>query len=162
MAPVFTPFEIMLIKSSLTTKTDSELATILERTVEEVNAYIQELTGGQAEARNADVLKAQLEMSEARKQSRRLIASVIKEEQEAAKERRLREKRERLNKNEQLRIESLKRQESKRFQTKVLNMNELQSVRIDHKTVVLVKLGTDIEAVKEQYKRKPLGTGDID
>lgn len=40
---------------------------------------------------------------------------------------------------------------------KTIDMSQLISVRIDEKTIVCVKPGTDIEAIKQKYKRQKIG-----
>jgi hypothetical protein len=42
------------------------------------------------------------------------------------------------------------------LKTRVINYDELIPVRIDHKTVVYVSPGSDIEAIKAKYKQEPL------
>lgn len=57
-----TALERQLLSSSLTTKTDQELAEMMERPVEEIIAIINEMTGGQAHERQEDVLRYKAEL----------------------------------------------------------------------------------------------------
>lgn len=156
----FSYLDIQIIKASLATKTDEQLAFITERSVEDVHAFINELTGGEAIKRNEDVIAYQAARGRESKQREKLVKDIVKEEAKVKRERKARELQERMNMNERRNVEARRREESKTFKTRKINMSELQSVRIDRKTIVFVKPGTDINWVKKMYKRKPLGPGD--
>jgi len=46
-----------------------------------------------------------------------------------------------------------KKRAGPQFKTRVINMSELVAVKIDHKTTVYVKPGTDIEATRKKYNK---------
>src|SRR5690606_39001890 len=75
--------ELQLIRSSLATKTDDELAELLERSVMEVRAKIDEITGGGAMVRNARVKEVQ----ELVLQEKRMKQDKLKQKESARKKR---------------------------------------------------------------------------
>jgi hypothetical protein len=68
MTNPFSNIEAQLVRSSLTTKTDIELAELLERTVEEVHQFINELTGGGAQDRVSRIDEARSAVSRIQEQ----------------------------------------------------------------------------------------------
>lgn len=156
----FSYLDIQIIKASLGRKTDEQLAFITERPVEDVRAFIDEITGGESAQRNADAIAYQQERAAESKQRKKLVKEIIKEEVESKRARKARERQERLNMEERRRVEASRREDVRTYKTREVNLSELQSVRIDHKTIVFVKPGSDIDWIKKLYKRKPLGPGD--
>lgn len=165
----FTFLEIQLIRSSLNNKSDGEIAALLERSIEEVHEKINEITGGGAEARCNRI--QELQQIIYRKQQEENDKKNKKEEARRKKQRELQE-RHKLKTEQQLKNDkerSLRLQneaqhqkkkrewESRRtYKTRELHLDQLQSVRIDNKTIVLVKPGTDINKIKRQYYRPPV------
>ncbi len=195
----FTTLEIQLIKSSLTTKSDGEIAAILERPIEEVHGEINRITAGQAEARSNAIQSRREEIFSRKQQQERQVqelAAAKKQAREEAISRQLQKSRERQERiqrretvlreraekkklaeekksksekeyrerssrihNEHLRQAQRSQRESRRvFKTRDLELDKMISVRIDRKTLVFVKPGTDIEKVKKFYQKKVLAT----
>lgn len=147
----FSSLEIQLIKSSLDTRTNEELAELLDRPLQEIIDKINEITGGSAEERSRDVDIYKAELSKIVIQKGRRNIDLAKKDRE---ERRRREKREIANKNESMRVASLKRQDRQRYETREVDLSALHGIRIDSKTYVFVKPGTDEEKIKKQYTRE--------
>lgn len=92
----------------------------------------------------------------ARKKARRQLPKIEREmikrqrqaEKEKAKAERLKQK---LEKEKAFAQKFL--QEKKRFETKKIDLSKCIAVRINHKTVIYVKPGTDIEKIKKQFTK---------
>lgn len=162
MSYQFSSLDIQFIRSSLMTKTDEQLAELLEAPVAAIREKINELYSNGADyrqqmvlARNADIeRKRQLKAAEEeRKQERR----------RGREEERIRidkEKRDRFSRDtmaEKRRRELSMREDRRVFATRKQNLDKKISVRIDSKTHIFVDPGADIEAIKKLYVRKPIG-----
>ena len=156
----FSKIEKQLVKAALDTKTDEQLAFILERPVEEVTEYINSITDGQAAERNKAVLVRQKEIVHLSKEKKKVIREILKEEATSKRNRKKQEEIKRRNREEALAVARQRRKEEGVVKSRNINFSELQSVRLDAKTHVLVKPGTDIEWIKKIYKRKPIGPGE--
>ena len=174
MTTKFTFLEKQLIRSSLATKTDGEIAALLERPIEEIEEVINEITGGKAAERSEKIAferKVQYEAARLKtdaaekakqdKEAARLKREKLAEErrnkklqEQLKKEQRNKEKQARLNMEEKMVAARNARDRRDRFKTRDLQLDKLISVRIDHKTIVLVKPGANIEKIKAQYKRE--------
>lgn len=165
----FTPLEIQFIRSSLGTKTDAEIALTLECDIDQVHAQINAITGGEALVRSERIQKEreavmrqlqekenkkklQLEQKEQRRRQaeekkKMNIQLKIKKQKEAD------EKRKRINIEEERQQQKKMRESRQRLQNRPLNLDQLISVRIDDRTHVFVKPGTDISKIKKQYYR---------
>jgi len=152
----FSPLEVQLIRSSLSTKTDMEIAEVLERPVEEVRAKINEITGGAADERESDVKKYQEEKAQARiKKAKPAKAPKIIRKKEAPVKKP--EKQVDVEKVwEQQKAQARMREARLTFQTKPVDLTGMISVRIDHRTTIFVKPGTDIEQAKHNYQLQRL------
>jgi hypothetical protein len=165
----FTTIEMHFLRASLESKSDGEIAALLERTIEEVHDKINEITDGGAEARSVSIqqhrehcflkTKAAINEKALAKQKRieeREQKARMRSEQKEKDKKEAREKSARMQ-TESHRQHQKKQTESRRtYKTRVVNIQELVSVKIDSKTTVFVSPGTDIEKVKKQYTRPPL------
>lgn len=154
---MFSNLEISLIKSSLTTKTDEELAELLECPVQQVHDYINELTDGNASDRQSDVLKYRAEKAAEREQKRAKssgLAAALREKKKAEKQaQKLRERKEseaqkeqRLKKQgkakaadisrqiQQNRAAAADRERNRVYKTRTIDYLRLISIRLDEKT----------------------------
>lgn len=148
----FTNLEIQLIRSSLETKSDGEIAAILERPIEEVHGMINAITNGTADERSEKIQRQK--ESEHLKISVKELRKRKREEEIAKKEQRQKEKQSRMNAEERRKVEKNRLESRKTFKTKEVDLSKMVSVRIDKKTIVFVNPGTDIEKVKKLYQEK--------
>jgi hypothetical protein len=148
----FSMLDIAFIRSSLLTKTDEEIASLLEMPVETVRMKIQELAGEASDNRTRSI-EDQREATQKQQQAKER-EKIRKAELDRIEQRR---EQKRIEKERRLTIEDARRahrqrdERSKVFKTRKIDFSELISVRLDHKTIVLVKPGTDIEQVKWNY-----------
>jgi hypothetical protein len=156
--PKFTSLETQLVRASLTTKSDGELAALLEKPIEDVVELIDQLTGGQAAARSEQIQKQK--EAEHQKRSMQNARKELIQERQAKNEKKQKEKLALANHLEKRKKELGRLEANRRFETKEVDLAKLISVRIDHKTHVFVKPGTNIEKIKKQYHRKPILDGD--
>jgi hypothetical protein len=148
MTEEFSKIEIQLIRSSLATKTDLEIAELLEKPVEDVQALINELTGGAAEDRARDV-------------------EIFKTEQAKAKEKKKKPKPKKPNKIEsrlltstketnewqrKQRKEILSNQRSHRsYKSRDIDYSKMKTVRVAKGTYLWVDKTMSDEAAIQQY-----------
>lgn len=146
----FSFLEDQLIRSSLDTKTDKEIAELLERPIEEVIDRLNELTNGAASDRNREIeLRREEVMKEkAAKNARKEYLQLARhkaEEREANRKKRL-------TLDEQRRINRDKKEQSKTYSTITRDWSQYRLVRVDHKTHIYVKIGEDPRTAIEMYK----------
>jgi hypothetical protein len=169
MTHQFSFLETTLIRSSLDSKTDAEIALLLERDIEEISIEIDRITGGQAEKRSFDIQKIREEAFQKQREISEQKLAIQKEKEDrqrriqekkklsaefkAKKEKEYRERATRMSREEHRQKNRREKDSRQKFKTRELNMSELQSVKIDDKTFVFVKPGTDIEKIKKQYTR---------
>jgi uncharacterized protein (DUF39 family) len=154
-----TSLDIQYLRASLNTKSDGELAATLEVSIETVRAKINEITGGKADERSLRIQKLNEELfkldqlQENRKRTKKL------------KSENTRRKRERRELKKESMVSSLKiqqqimmnrkiRSETGTKKTRVIDYSKLISVRIDHRTHMLVHPGTNIEKFRKMYLEK--------
>ena len=164
----FTSLEIQLIRSSLTNRTDEEIAELLERAVDEVREKVKEISEITPEQRQAEVIrfKADKKKRIARK------PAVIKQKKQVEKKEELNRtekqqmQRKRIIRHEEARKAELrKREERKTFRTRKVDYSKMKSVRVNRQTFVWVdKSISDAEAIRkyydnrDHYSRKHLST----
>jgi hypothetical protein len=149
--------ELQLVKSSLTTKTDDEIAELLDRPVHEVVEIINTVTDGKADERTRDVLlyKKELENKNRKKISK---SAADKKEREYQRSKKLERERERAEAERQWHAqrESFRKRESRSvFKTRKLDLENCISVKLDDKTYALVerqKTEKETQAVIEMTK----------
>jgi hypothetical protein len=138
MTTELSTLEIALIKSSIGTRSDVQIAELLERTVDQVQSYLDDLTGTTAADRASDVATYQNE-KESSKKKRSSIgidrAKRLQENESIRKEKaskRLAESTWVQNKKD-----SKAREERSKCKTRVIDYSSMHSVRIDDKTTIL-------------------------
>ena len=158
MAHEFSFLEKQLISGLLKRSTDEEIAEQLEIPVDDIIAHINQVTEGGAAQRQAAIVAKRAAAEEAAvKKVRKQLEG--RQREEKAKERQAK-------RNKQAKVEHIRKREvdtresRRRYPNRDLKLNEKISVRIDHKTVVFVSPGADIEAIKKLYARKPIGNQD--
>lgn len=143
----FSVFEVRLLKSLLSKKSDEEIALMLERPVHDVSAKIHELTGGispfqeklqqkkKQQERREEIVRQKKQQQQAKKvvEKKRTVSSRIISHQTAD------------------RVQARKRRDEPQFKTKAVDYSQLVAVRIDHRTVVFAKPGEDPDKVREKY-----------
>jgi hypothetical protein len=144
--------EIQLIRSSLLTKTDEELSSLLDRPAEEIATVVLNLCEGNLDERISSLQQVSEKKLIPIKSRKRLE----NERKEAKLEENRRDLAIRSNIELRRRKERTAWEERRSFKTKSVDLSELVAVKIDSKTTVFVKPGTNIAKVKEQYQRKPL------
>lgn len=152
--PQFTSLEKQLVRASLQTKSDGEIAALIEKPIEDVIVLIDMITGGQAAARSEKIQAIKEEEYKAAQQKN--ARKELLQERKARTEKRMNEQKKLANHLEKRKKEVEQLHSQRKYKTREVNMDELVSVKIDHKTYVFVKPGTDIKKIKEQYTRKPL------
>lgn len=165
----FSPLEIQLVRSSLASKTDEEIAEILERPIDLVHVVINQITGGVAVERNQRVLdvkkiiKAEYEKKiqarvdkeagrrrrEEKSRERNQVKSV--EQERADKEQRERNTSEKMNHIRKR--EKTAWEDRKSYKTKVIDWSKMKSVRVSKSTLILVeKHVKDRDAIDLYYQ----------
>lgn len=134
MANEFAIWESRLVQHQMAKLSDEAIALLLDRSVEEVNEHISYLTGGQPSGYQVKQAR------KLRKKQQKLNAIAT----------------EKLNTRAE---KALKRQQKhpakkpeKKFETKIFDSTGFIAVRVDHKTLIYVKPGTDIEKAKQVYR----------
>lgn len=158
MAYQFSSLDIQLIRSSLATKTNEQIADILEAPLDVVIKKISELYPGSAAERQVAVKAKQADIERKK---------IIKEKELAEKKRRKRlreeerirtekEKKDRFSRDslaEKRRRELATRSDRRVYATRNQNLDKKISVRIDAKTHLFVDPGADIEKIKKFYAK---------
>lgn len=128
----FSSLYIQFIKASLETKTDQQIAEVLEVPAETVTAKINELTGGQAENRNSKLMEAiMIQQKEATRQDSR---RAFMEQQKAKKEQRAKEREERKRQEEVMKANRKARETARTMKTRKIDYSQMMSVKIDSET----------------------------
>lgn len=154
MKPTFSSIEMQLIRASLETKSDGEIAALLECQIEDVIVIINEITGGKSIERSASI--QQLKEKEFQDKNRKTARQQFLREQKERSEKRKIERESRRQQEEILRQKRMSRIQKSVFETRQVDLSKLVSVRIDAKTFVFVKPGSNIEKVKKMYTKKSL------
>ncbi len=163
MPEIISQTDLGFIYNMALTKPIVTIARIMERSTEEIEAVVKEycdnsgLTSYQERLQQRKALRP----SKPKKLKKSKSAGVRKPKVETDIQRLAREKKEeraekaRRNANIQEKQRSLR--ESKRgplFKTKEVDLSQLISVRLDDKTLVFVKPGTDITKIRIDYEEK--------
>lgn len=168
MANEFSTLEIQLIRSSFTTKSDEDIAELLERSVEEITEKINELTSGGAADRSRAVAMEKIKMEEERLATKKKKVSPAQERKavEAAYEKK------ETKKNNSIGFQQAQRRKvvegmasNRKYATREIDYSKMKSVRVNRSTHVWVpKEMPDDEAVqkfidnKDHYNRKFIPT----
>lgn len=164
----FTSLEIQLIRSSLSTKTDDEIAELLEKPVEEVINKINEITGNGAHERNIRILevRAILKKQQEEKNNLRLKkeADRLKRQQAARERHSMKKDREEKEFSKRTTFEAqmsehhrrrATREASQTYKTREVDWSIMKSVRVSRNTLVVVpKEMTEEEAIEQYYKNR--------
>lgn len=147
------PFDFLedqFIRSSMSTKTDDEIALLLERSVEEIVQRMNELTNGAAAERNRDVELQREEDAKARKSktARKDFQKQSKEREEKRQE----EHRKLKNVEEANRVRRQRQEQKRSCKTVQRDWSDYRPVRVNHKTLVYIKNGEDPKKAIELYK----------
>lgn len=157
MTNEFSTLEIQLIRSSLATKSDDEIAEVLERHVDDVREKINELTGGGADQRSKfiaefKVQQEQEKLANKKKKTGRPVndRKVI----EAAYEKKISKKTGTIEfKQAQRRKEVEAMAVNRKFKTRHVDYSTMKSVRVNRNTHVWVpKEMPESEAIKQYQK----------
>jgi hypothetical protein len=168
MTPEFTNIEIQLIRASLATKTDADIAEILERPVERVRDFINQITEGGAEARELRILDVKMiiknkevEASELRRQKELNLRKRqqearnrhVRDTESAQREEKIEKENNRREANEvQRKREKTAWEERKSYKTRVIDWSKMKSVRVSKNTYVWVdKSVKDKDAIDKYY-----------
>ncbi len=149
----FTSLEIQLIRSSLATKTDDEIAELLERPAEEVSAAVNEI-GIDAGQRLADLQLYKDSQVKKAKPKNVAVKKVVKEEPQliVKKELRKREQTRILNKQEQQRTERRKNEERRRYATRAVDYSKMKTVKVGKGIWVYVPVDVTDDMAKRKFE----------
>jgi len=138
---LFSPLEIQLVRSSLATKTDQEIADLVETSVANVRELINEITGGNSDERYRDVEKYQEECRQEKKKKKPVTVKVPTDKQQLVDKTkaRLKERKDAENKWEKQRAINKGREHRRTYKTLEIDMTKMISVRMDKRTCVLVE-----------------------
>lgn len=142
----FSSLELQLIKSALMTKSDQEIADLLERPVEEVIEIINQLTDGNASQRTSDVNQFKLEQEEKKQRKKKAIVrkvvtpSVLDDHKVArAKNREAQVG----NAAEIRQAEKRRWDDRQKIKTREVDYSTMVSIKVADKTWIQVPKGTD-------------------
>jgi hypothetical protein len=148
----FSPLEIQLVRASLSTKTTDEIVELLERTKEDVTELINDITLGKAEDRERDVMlyvQEQQSVKQNKKAKKKTTLENFSEKkrkeksvEESRKNRRLEAERA----WEAQRLGFRKREDQRKYKTRIVDPATLITVKLDDKTWAQVP----IQATKEK------------
>lgn len=133
MASEFTSFEIRFVIKQMSTRTDAEIASALDRNSADISDLIRQLTGGRSQAQKAADKKSKADAQD-------------KLRKKAGKPKKLT-----YNAEEALRSMRRRKMVEPQFETKQVDLAKLVSVRIDKKTCIYIKPGEDPVKAKEKY-----------
>lgn len=161
--------EIQVVRASLSTRTDEEIAEILDRPVELVRSVINDMTGmaGQRqqevkEKKSKEIQAAAVNRSVVRKKAEEGIKPLPVQGKNAARKKPDQQIR---NQEHVMKLRRREREESSRFTTRDIDYSQMKSIKIDDKTTVFVGPWDDISEVKSRYqnirKKQTNGTSDI-
>lgn len=147
LVKIFSEAERSIIKNMMLSTSHKDIAALIGCTEKEVAEIVSSHIAGTA------MVTYQVKLNERnfeRKIDRAKIVNAAKIEREKNREQKIK------NKNHRIEIEQ-HRKNSRRepsFKTREVDFTEMMSVRIDSKTVLQVKKGSDIEALKKRYSKK--------
>lgn len=152
MLPELSPVDLQTIRALLSTKTSQEISDIIEYPVEVVEAVISDM-GISEDERNEQLNKIIEARTLAIEKKKKVPSKVMLQKAEMKKlEKERAEEKKRIVSEEARRHQVRTRDERKKFKTREINFSELISVKINSKTTILVKPGTDIAKIKKQYE----------
>lgn len=159
---------MQLIRASLATKTDTEIAELLEISVEDVREIINDITGGGAQARAQRIddvrevitknakAKEEARVQKLHRQSKK--RRELTEMQSIEKERESNDQRRRseVAKQSAAQKQKTKEWEAKRsYKTRVIDYSVLKSVRVNRSTLIYVdKSIPDKQAIEQYYQNR--------
>lgn len=159
MTNPFSNIEAQLVRSSLATKTDQELAELLERPEQEVIEFIDQITGGGAAARGiriTDAREAVKRMEEERRKLKvkRKPGSGRKPKQIPESEIREQVRRHHANTTaEHQKKKTREREARQRFKTKVIDWTKMKTVLVAKVTYVVVPKEVSQSQAIQQYNQ---------
>ena len=132
--------ELQLIRSSLATKTDEELAELLERPVEEVRDKINELTDGAGDERSRDVsIWKQEQAKEKQKRSRKKEPNPDAIARETRIQNKKKEQKKAHDQWEKQTTANKFRDDRRHYKTLPVDLKQMISVKLDDKTYAFIK-----------------------
>lgn len=151
----FSALDLQFISASLSSRTDEEIAEILDKPVELIRAKINDMTGmaGQRQQEMVEKKRLQEAAMSVKRRSKEKQAEERQQKLEKKEKREKTNKREHAQRNREHRAQ-LDRQQSRmtrRYATRQIDFSSLRSLRIDNKTTVFLEPGDDPEKVKEKY-----------
>ena len=156
MTNPFSTLEIQLIRSSLSTKSDDEIAELLERPVEEIIEMINELTSGGAAERSNTVIEEKQKREQEKLANKKKAGRPVNDRKsvEAEYEKKISKKTNTIEfKQAQRRKELEAREINRKFKTKQVDYSLMKSVRVNRTTHVWVpKEMPEKEAIKQYQK----------
>jgi hypothetical protein len=140
-----TYLEEQVIKTSLGTKTNEEIAELLELPVDELIEIINSMTDGKAEERQADVIRYQQEKLAERPKRAELRKEKTEKQKQAelqrAKEKKQHDTREQIKQQiKQRRAEHMARPSQRSYATRAIDYSKTVSVKLDEKTYAMVEI----------------------
>lgn len=166
MPASFSIEELQVIRASLAKRTNEEIAEVLERPVADVIEAINDITGGQADERNSDILQQREEAASAavarkqrrsiptktnpefqKEQLRKLERQQLKQRAAAVED----QKYKRAQEREVLRLKRRKELDARSYKTKKRDWSQLKSLRIDANTTILIPMDADPEQERRKY-----------
>lgn len=146
-AASFSPLEIQLVRSSLSTKTNEEIAELLERSMEDVIELINDITGGKAEERTQDVAvfieEKQREVLRKKQEKKKKIPPAgrnIRRPQDKPKVNTRTKERLEAEKGWMIQREAhRKREDVRKYKTREIDFTKTISVKLDDKTYAQVE-----------------------
>lgn len=160
MASEFTSFEIRLLTSMVSKYSDEDIAGMLEKPVQDVTAKIQELTGGANPYKEKATIAVMEKLNRLPREKKKTgpkklpkktgpKKSAKRQQEEEAKRRRIETRK--LAAQRVAERQAVKRQKEVLFKTKTVDYSQLQTVRIDHRTVIYARPGEDPETARKRY-----------
>lgn len=154
---LFSNIEIQMIRASLATKTNEELAELLERPLKEVIECIDQITGGGAEAREEriiDARKAIARMEEERRKSKVKREYRSKNKPREKTDGEIMEQAARDNANliaENQRMQTRLRESRRTLKTRTIDYSKMKSVLVAKGTYVWVEKSIPSEEAIRKY-----------
>lgn len=154
----FSTLEIQLILSCVATKTDEEIAELLEVAVEAITEKIREMTGEDPGERKKGIEHERLTQAQEASRKRHVAAETkartkrpkdLEEEWLAAKQELRRRDHARSEQKELKRKSDVRRWEERRsFKTKKVDYTEMKTIRVDDRTMIVIpKSANTTEAI---------------
>lgn len=156
MTNEFSTLEIQLIRSSLATKSDDEIAEVLERHVDDVREKINELTDGGADQRSKFIAEFKVQQKQEKLASKKKAGRPVNDRKviEEDYDKKISKKASTIEfKQAQRRKELEAREINRKYKTKQVDYSTMKSVRVNRNTHVWVpKEMPESEAIKQYQK----------